>query len=322
MSSCMNTDVVDETSEVQSGKIAFETHVNKATRAGENNDITTGDLTQFFVAGSYFKASEGAKYLQIFNNVKIQKDGEVWKQIGGQERYWIKDAEYKFFAYSDGNAQITENIAYSATTPDWAINSYTVNADHAKDLIFATQSVECEKETGNEKVGLTFQHLLSKIKFTLSTDVPEGNSVKILNLKINNIRTTADYKGGKWNNWAAAVNDFKIANEISGITQDASKESVEKFVMPYNYNDAKEQIQVSIALEIYNSDNKIVHSVQEMRTSIGSKWEPGCKYNYNVNIKASQAGLQKIEFTVDSVETWKDGELLDVNKDLTFSTEF
>lgn len=328
MVSCAKTDVMNEAPEMQTGKITFASHINKATRAIEG-DVTTGNLRNFYVCGSYHLSTMSEGFQQIFNNVHLQRDGETntWNQIDGQTRYWVPGAQYEFFAYSDGD-DATDLARYSHENgkPNLLIWHYKVDNDNQRDLIFATHSRPGDKVTaeGNDNVAFLFTHILSKVKFTFVSAFPAENTIKITNLRLNNIHSLADYNTvanqGVWsdyddehriNNFSFSVNQMaQAAATEGGESTDATSNT--KYVLPFTYK--TNNVQVQFTISIYNKD--VFLYAANMQASFKPFWEPGKAYNYIVTLTGQEAGMQKIEFELakdSGVKDWENGNIQDEN---------
>jgi hypothetical protein len=165
----------DETLEVSSTKeISFaDAFVNNATKT------TTDDLTSFDVYGYVTKDNTSS---QIFSGDEVSKSGTDWTYTNTQ--YWIAGGNYVFAAVAPHEQKGVEvSVANSTTTT--TIKDFVSDGDI--DLIYATQTAT-GLASGNKKVALTFNHLLSKVKFTFENGFPTNSniSLKVTGVKINN----------------------------------------------------------------------------------------------------------------------------------------
>ncbi|WP_290393129.1 fimbrillin family protein, partial [uncultured Muribaculum sp.] len=106
LSSCSNTDVLEEGNIQQTNAIGFQTLVNKESRA-----LTNTSFKKFWVYGTYHKASQDANKVIVFDGVNVLKGNTEqgtstgWGYSG--TRYWIDGAIYNFYAYSCYNEPLT-----------------------------------------------------------------------------------------------------------------------------------------------------------------------------------------------------------------------
>ena len=274
--SCTNEEVMDMP---QNRAINFSAFTNSATRANAaDNEVTS--ITDFWVIGQY--GYDGTA-VNVYNNESSTKVA-----------YWQPSQTYRFAGYYDGtaNARI-EGATFAPATGTLTINNYT--ADNSKDLLAAVSSeiTTGADVTNQDAVGMTFNHLLSEVKFTFTTTDAEPIELAITNLKINN---------------------DNIA-DVANATTATSSASTAAFVIP--------QTGTNIFTVTFTATAK-GGSLTEEKTgnftatlaydgsvdgTSENTWTPGFRYNYTASISAQDidSGLKKIEFT-PSVTSWKDAD--------------
>ena len=178
--SCTQNEVLDVN---ENRAIGFDAFSGKATRAVSDiigNGSSGSTFTQFNIYGSYEKSTDNA--VNILTNEDVTYSSG-WGYTNTQ--YWT-DADYKFVAYSNGNAKIESNISYTHDG-GLTISNYNV-ATNKKDLVVAiqTRTVSSGDLSGTiNPVELTFNHVLSKVKFTITPKgFPSYQTVKVTELKI------------------------------------------------------------------------------------------------------------------------------------------
>ena len=171
----------DETVEMAKGNaIGFKTFVNNSTRAA--NDATTTNLESFKVWGLMNK---GDKTGTPFVAKEVTKANGTWSYT--PPVYWEKDYAYSFVA-------LAPNEAYTFTAPT-AINTWGSltfdNGDGETDLIYATAKQETVPANGcPAPVDLTFNHMLSRVRFQFENGMLDGSKLTVSNVKINDAYTS------------------------------------------------------------------------------------------------------------------------------------
>ena len=172
----------DETVEMAKGNaIGFKTFVNNSTRAA--NDATTSNLESFKVWGLMNK---GDKTGTPFVGVEVTKDADNnWTY--GTPVYWEKGYAYSFVA-------LAPNDAYTFTAPT-AINTWGSlefnNGTGETDLIYATAKQETVAGNGcPPAVNMTFNHMLSRVRFQFENGMLDGSKLTVSNVKINDAYTS------------------------------------------------------------------------------------------------------------------------------------
>ena len=227
LASCTKDEMVEVNPQ---NAIGFETFVNKSTRV---TDVTTTNLEAFWVYGWRTKETTTETTTeQIFNAQAVTANNGTCTYSPLQ--YWVGGYNYTFEAIapqSDNNS-VTFNAANGASTITFVSNSET-------DLIYAAGSQDLTSTTNltktPEAVGLVFNHLLSRVKFSFVNGFPEESDVKltVTNVKINNAGTTAIYTPST--GWAAATlfSDVEFASTaVANIPGEQSAETEHKYLIP------------------------------------------------------------------------------------------
>lgn len=171
----------DETVEMAKGNaIGFKTFVNNSTRAA--NDATTTNLESFKVWGLMNK---GDKTGTPFVAKEVTKANGTWSYT--PPVYWEKDYAYSFVA-------LAPNEAYTFTAPT-AINTWGSltfeNGNGETDLIYAAAKKETVEGNGcPAPVSLTFNHMLSRVRFQFENGMLDGSKLTVTNVKINDAYTS------------------------------------------------------------------------------------------------------------------------------------
>ena len=318
LASCTNEEVV---SVPQSNAIAFSSFVNNATKADAT--ITTDNLTAFNVFGQYATTS-------VFTNAPFTGKGQSWT---GEVAYWVVNETYRFGAYSDGNGSLADDgVSFTFGSANNASLTFSNYSAKDADLVAALSSDETRADlsTTPAKVGLTFKHMLSKVKFTFTTTDNHDLTFKVTDLKIgsqadaetgaavtgtgtisgNGATATIDWNEGATTgsyNYKTGTNDV-IGDFAVPAGTDAS--SVEKIVIPQTNSS------LYATFTVTGTDGG---SINETKTFVvplsythdgSAEWKAGYIYNYTATITLNDLidedddPYQKIEFTA-SVDKWE-----------------
>ena len=170
----------DETVEMAKGNaIGFKTFVNNSTRA---TDVTETNFTSFKVWGLMNKGDQTGT---PFVAKEVTKANGTWSYQ--TPVYWEKGYAYSFVA-------LAPNDAYTFTAPT-AINTWGSltfeNGTGETDLIYA--AAKQETVAGNTcpaSVNLTFNHMLSRVRFQFENGMADGSVLTVSNVKINDAYTS------------------------------------------------------------------------------------------------------------------------------------
>lgn len=329
LASCSN----DETVEMAQQKaIGFSNaFVNNGTRSIVDPSFTTKTLEDFAVYG-FTQAG------QIFKGDKVYKEGSAstgWSYDVLQ--YWVPGNTYTFGAIAPhsvatnvSDVALPENakkvemtVAFTNTDAD------QVDLLHAEPAQIAGTEVT---ETYKTPVPMTFNHQLSKVKFSFENAVGKGYNVKVRNVKITDAYTngtlTVAATGNTWGeqnnnnlelNFGNVVANDANADEAAFIANAATLESYnEKLMIPM---DATATYTVTFTAELFQGEVSL-GSFDHTTTIKGVELKLGYCYDFKAtltheNIVDPENPLKPIEFTVDRVEDWKQDE---VNQTLDIPT--
>ena len=321
LASCSN----DETVEMAQQKaIGFSNaFVNNGTRSIVDPSFTTKTLENFAVYGF---TQNG----QIFKGDKVYKGGSAstgWSYDVLQ--YWVPGNTYTFGAIAPYSvATNVSNVALpkSATKVEMAVAFTNTDANqvdllHAAPMQIAGTDVT---ETYSTSVPMTFNHQLSKVKFSFENAVGEGYNVKVSNVKITDAYTngtlTVAATGNTWGeqknnnlelNFGNVVANDAKADEAAFIANAATLESYnEKLMIPM---DATATYTVTFTAELFQGEVSL-GSFDHRTTIKGVEFKLGYCYDFKAtltheNIVDPENPLKPIEFTVDGIENWNQNEV-------------
>ena len=219
----------DETVEVAKGNaIGFNTFVNNSTRAAV--DATTANFTSFKVWGLM---NDGEKTGTPFVGRDVTKDNGAWSY--GTPVYWEKGYSYSFVA-------LAPNDAYTFTAPTvintWGSLTFN-NKTGEKDLLYATKKQETVVgNTCPPAVDLTFNHMLSRVRFQFENGMLDGSELTVTDVKITDAYTngTATLAEDLANlTWVADATTGELTFDNAAkvdIAKDAKCETGHKYMIP------------------------------------------------------------------------------------------
>lgn len=281
-SSCTNEEVTDV---AQNRAIKFNQFVENNTR--EVQEVES--LSSFYVFGKFGEISNSYT-TQIFNN-----------ESQDTPYYWVANKFYIFGAYADGNNGKIEDVTFDSAKKQLVFTNYS--PDDTKDLVAAiSDEVESgdNPTTNDNKVSLTFHHMLSQVKFTFNTTDGKEYQIKISNLKINAVKTSTGNITLKesnnvtinWENTSATKGDYDypVISDVANENKTASSES--KLVIPQNGTD---QLNVIFTATVtgggldktanFTANLSVAENIAG-GSSNANTWIPGYRYNYTAEINA------------------------------------
>lgn len=324
LASCSN----DETVEMAQQKaIGFSNaFVNNGTRSVHDPSFTTLTLKDFAVYG--FTQSG-----QIFNGEKVSKGGTAstgWSYDNVQ--YWVPGNTYTFGAIAPHSvaAKVSDvTLPESATKVEMKVAFTNTDADQVDLLHAEPAQITDVTATDTIPVSMTFNHQLSKVKFSFENVVGVDYNVKVSNVKITDaykegtltVAATGNTWGGQTNktlelNFGNVVADSS-STEASFIANAATLESHnEKLMIPmgssaiYTVTFTAELYKGNVLLGIYP------HTVEIKNV----EFKLGYCYNFKASLTHENITgpdkLNEIKFNVTSVGNWNK----EADKNLNVST--
>ena len=290
MTSCSNDYTIDYNKQA----IAFgEAFVDNSTRA----DYSSGeDIEAFKVYGTLTGDNGSGNTVQIFNNANVARptglaDGvydPTMAWICTEVQYWVPNADYEFAAIVDGEATATPGLP--VTIP------FTVT-DGDGDLLYATATAETDANgtPDVDLVAFTFDHLLSKVQFTVANKMAADYSIEVTGITVGGVTDKGVYtvSGGTWAKATDAATvpslTFGTTDVIASANTDVASET--RQILP-----VEQELAVTIAYDIYYGGSTKISAATKSGTIPAQTYLKNTVYNITAEIDAN-----KIEFTVDSV---------------------
>lgn len=326
LASCSN----DETVEMAQQKaISFSNaFVNNGTRSIVDPSFTTTSLNDFAVYGFTQKG-------QIFNGDMVSKGGTAstgWSYANLQ--YWVPGNTYTFGAIAPHSvAANVSNVTLptGATKVEMKVAFTNTDADQVDLLHAEPAQITGVTASYTAPVSMTFNHQLSKVKFSFQNSVGAGYNVKVSNVKITDAfkegTLTVAATGNTWGGQTDKTLELNFGNvvanasstEASAIAYAATLESYnEKLMIPmgssaiYTVTFTAELFKDNVPLGTYN------HTVQIKNV----EFKLGYCYDFKAtltheNIVDPENPLKPIEFKVDGITDWNQ---TDVNQNLNVPT--
>ena len=323
LASCSN----DETVEMAQQKaIGFSNaFVNNGTRSVVDPSFTTTSLNDFAVYGF---TQNG----QIFDGVKVSKGGAAWSYDNVQ--YWVPGNTYTFGAIAPHSAANVSDVKLpeGATKVEMKVAFTNTDANQVDLLHAEPAQITGVTASYTEPVSMTFNHQLSKVKFSFENTVGAGYNVIVKDVKIKDayangtltVAATKNTWGGQTNNnlelnFGNVVADGATADEAAVIAYTKTLESYnEKLMIPmgssaiYTVTFTVELFKDNVPLGTYN------HTVQIKNV----EFKLGYCYDFKAtltheNIVDPENPLKPIEFKVDGITDWNQ---TDVNQNLNDPT--
>lgn len=327
MTACSN----DEFVSVDRAPINFgEAFVDNATRAA---DLTYGggttQLTEFSVYGTV-KGKGVANPVNIFSGNLVKgtvgyndddKDGVMTTNIWtcSKTEYWVPGAAYKFVAVKDHygvSAPQTNNGM--PTSIDYNTQVHPT-AGRQMDLIYAATEV-AEAAADQGPVNFTFEHLLSKVQFTVTSTATGSYSHSITGISVENFATGTYTIGGDankdgkddgtWNRNSTTPSHSISFGNIEGVNAE-SKETVgdtttlgltnatQMLLIP-----TTQAFDVTFTVEVWRKNgenNKTLVSTETKTVTVTDKpLVKGNAYNFTIHCELNKP----IQFSVTNNPTW------------------
>lgn len=305
LASCSKEEVV---SVDRGAAIGFDTFVENSTRA---NDINKDNLNQFSVYGSVIaNGNEGF----IFEDQAVTKNGNAYTYSPTQ--YWVPIAGYKFSAFASLTASQTATRQWSFAKGDNAANgtiSFNNEAAEAnQDLVYAYQTKQTAASitAKPDPVAFTFNHMLSRVMFTITNGFTEGSNIKldITDLTITNAHSngTLAIVDGTPQTWAVGTEVF--ARNFGSTTQLADNNTswpTEHFyLIPAN-------AEYNVAFDVTLWQAGVEVATYHRTATVALNMEKGKSYNIMATLNTTNTAedgseIYPIEFTVNDVNNWED----------------
>ena len=277
--------------------------INKATRA----QLTSANIEEFGVFG-YMDKMTGV----VFNDERVYKEGGVWKYDNLQ--YWVPVKDYWFAAVAPYAQASLFTPPAGEALPTTALGSITdfVN-DGQTDLIFAQCHVK-SLQTNNTPVAFTFNHLLSKVRFTFTNGWSNPNTKMV----VSDVTISDAYGKGSavlstdGTVWTGTDKTKALAFTTSDqmidalmIDASAKEESGVNFMIP------SKDVEYTVSFKVTGYVGDVMTRNYQLTVKIPASVElkPGFSYNFTCELTKDNVDtqLEPIEFTVTEIKDFEEG---------------
>ncbi len=303
--SCSNEDTVnvDNGALIDFGKVFVE----NSTRAA---DLTQGN----FDFGVYGLVEKGNKNALIFNNQTVAADGKY-----SPAQYWIAAAQYYFTAIAP---KTDAKWSYATTTAHTGTITFNnKEAEANQDLLFAYVEPAATPEqitTKPDAVGFTFNHMLSRVRFTFTNGFGAGSNItlQVKDVTITDAYASADLAVANgapaeaWSNFGATFS--KNFGQVGGATlatltdegETMSAATEHFYLIPAN-----KAYDVTFTVVLYQAGVEL-DTYARTATIPVTEMKSGMSYDIKTTLTAENTSddgtLYPIEFSVTGVEGWKE----------------
>lgn len=308
---CSQEEIVEQQASVS---IAFDgAFVDNVTRAADPS-TTTENIKEFDV-WAFMDEKDG----DVFNEEHVSKQGTDWTYENIQ--YWTPNHTYYFAALSPCVDNNVVNVETAATDNALKLGLGIVtfkNVAGETDLIYDALTVQTTNANylTMPKVGFTFKHLLSKVKFTFNNGFKNANNtIQITNLKMDVPGAgSIDLATGDW--WTAP--EKWILDETANVTtlEFGDVNGGEKLSVGASNDCAKERLTIpavasqkyTVTFDVVLYSGDVVAFKRTITTTIeGVALEMGKAYNFTATLDATnidETALKPIEFEVLAINEW------------------
>ena len=311
--------------------ISFEqAFIENATRVAKAEDpsITTATIDGFDVWGFMDKPAG-----TVFVNQDVNRtDAETGAWTYNPLQYWMPNHIYYFGALAPMNSPNWKLDTANANEYGAGVVSFT-NVNGTEDLLYAATTASTEGmvigEDTMDPVKLTFNHLLSKVKFSFTNGFTSDNAkIVVKNVKMVVPQSASIdlaqedwWSTNKWENYSneTFALEFGDVNNVNSKLAMGMKEEAayERLTIPTDVH----EYAISFDVELYMGDVLALESTKS--TTVEVALEIGKAYNFCTVLDASNIAdeaLQPIEFDVVKVKDWVEAGVVNVYN-VTASTE-
>lgn len=298
--SCSNDDTVEV--KKNTNAIQFKSFVNNSTRA---TDLTTTNLVDFQVWGIMKKDNQIGK---PFVGTQVTKAGGAWSY--GVPVYWEKGYQYSFVAVAPADA--FDMVEAPANYQDYGKVKFN-NDRGDTDLLWAAKDKGIVTWEGNEcpaAVDLTFNHMLSRVRFNFVNAMDDGSLLTVKDVQITNACTEGTVQliaGNAGLEWAASGNAALMFDNAAetGFAQNAACTTGHKYMIPTTkaYN---------VTFKVERAHNGVVDTYNHTVPLTEMQMESGKSYQFKAEFTSQNVNpdgaLCKIVFepTVNEWDAWGD----------------
>lgn len=284
LAACSKSDVQEET---------INSPIKFSAVVGNNSKATTGliDLTALKASTDGFAVStSGLGSGSEMNNVVVKYSGSAWGYTG--DYFWPINSSQtvNFTAYAPAG---TTNVALTSAglTATNFVPSATVGSQI--DLIYAPPSAFTRAGSGVSGVALNFNHLLTQVVFSVSTDIPVSDAPQITSIVLSVPNNKGNFDGTNWT-VSAQSQSYTLFNNTALSSTPVT--SIPLLLLPQTLPTGTNAT-VTFSVNGSTSSNTVDLSSLTTVTS----WAKGTKVTYNISFNNTDL---KIKFTDPTISNW------------------
>ncbi len=313
LAGCSNDETLEKV-ETTPQAIGFDAFVDKSTKATDYTISNLGTMEVFGWLGETI----------IFNrqSVTVTSTGSCTYT---PTQYWEESSTYTFEAVAPDQPSGTTITASKGAT-SIAFNNSTAGA--ALDLLYAgpvTKTTSSDFDTdAPTAVAFTFNHLLSRVKFTFKNGFATDSQIKISvkDVTINNAYTSGTITPATLATWDLSGGAQSLvvtfpSTSVENISPDGEAETEHMYLIPSS-TATTYTVQFTVTLTLPTSTDAPQNTLTATTPSI--TMSPGYSYDFTAEIDESNADedgpMYPIEFTAE-ITTWQD---FTDSGDVSFST--
>lgn len=314
LASCSNDETTGKA--VKGNAIQFDGFVNKSVK-GVDDDITNDNFASFQVWGLM---SKGEQTGHPFIGTTVTKSGSDWTYT--TPVYWENGYNYSFVAIAPagfGTFNAPTTVGQYGTI-DFNNGEGTTDLIYAIDGTYVTDAVSTEGQCPGP-IDLTFNHLLSRVKFAFENAMDDGSTINVTAVTITNANTKATATLGQTATWALAADNSTASLTFGNVILDAeatdyaenvTKATDHKYMIPATSADQKYTVTFTVTRHHSSVTDQYNHEVELPVVTM----EPGKSYQFVAELNAenitggdpddpNNPELCPIKFTAE-VEPWED----------------
>ena len=282
LASCSNDETTGKA--VNGNTIKFDGFVNKSVK-GAANDLNSTTFTSFQVWGLM---SKGDQTGTPFVGTTVTKSGSEWTYNGNV--YWENGYNYSFVAIAPvgfGTFNAPNTVGQWGSI-DFENGEGTTDLIYAIDGTYATSAVSTEGQCPRP-INLTFNHLLSRVKFAFENAMDDGSTINVTGVTITNANTKATATLGETATWAPAADDSTASLAFGNVILDdtaytagVTKATDHKYMIPATSADQKYTVTFTVTRNHSGVTDLYNHEVELPVVTM----EPGKSYQFVAELNA------------------------------------
>ena len=282
LASCSNDETTGKA--VNGNTIKFDGFVNKSVK-GAANDLNNTTFTSFQVWGLM---SKGDQTGTPFVGTTVTKSGPEWTYNGNV--YWENGYNYSFVAIAPagfGTFNAPSTVGEYGTI-DFENGEGTTDLIYDVDGKYATSPVTTEGQCPGP-INLTFNHLLSRVKFAFENAMDDGSTINVTAVTITNANTKATATLGETATWAPAADDSTASLAFGTVILDdtayaagVTKATDHKYMIPATSADQKYTVTFTVTRNHSGVTDQYDHEVELPVVAM----EPGKSYQFVAELNA------------------------------------